>query len=140
MGLLSKMGEKATQDWAKNLTPEQIAEYERQGLDMSEYKIIAEEHRAEQQRIADSIDLSMLDIYKTVRDDEFLNEVAKFNKLSDKKKPKLETASLVYGRVVQAHSALFKSVAAVSYFFMPLTKRTATTKSGLPKLQTAFWK
>ena len=109
MGLLSKMGEKATQDWAKNLTPEQIAEYERQGLDMSEYKIIAEEHRAEQQRIADSIDLSMLDIYKTVRDDEFLNEVAKFNKLSDKKKPKLETASLVYGRVVQAHSALFKS-------------------------------
>ena len=108
MGLLSKMGEKATKDWAKNLTPEQIAEYERQGLDMSEYKIIAEEHRAEQQRIADSIDLSMLDKYKTVRDSEFVNEVAKFNKLSDKKKPKLETAPLVYGKVVQAHSALFK--------------------------------
>jgi len=109
MGFLSKMGEKATQDWAKNLTPEQIAEYEKQGMDMSEYKIIAEEHRAEQQRIAESVDLSKLDKFKNARTPEFIDEVAKFNKLSDKNKQKLENAQLVYGRVVQAHGALFQS-------------------------------
>ena len=110
MGLLSKMGAKATQEWAKNLTPEQIAEYERQGMDMSEYKIVAEEHQAEEQRIADSVDLSMLDKYKkTPYSTDFVDEVAKFNKLSDKKKQKLENAPFIYGRVVQAHNALFKS-------------------------------
>ncbi len=103
------MQEKATQDWAKNLTPEQIAEYERQGMDMSEYKVIAEEHRAEQQRMADAVDLSMLDKFKATRTPEFINEVAKFNKISEKNKPKLESAALVYGKVVQAYSGLFKS-------------------------------
>jgi len=38
-----------------------------------------------------------------------VEDVAKFNKLSDKKKQLLEQAPLVYGRVVQAHHALFKS-------------------------------
>ncbi|MDR0232680.1 MAG: hypothetical protein LBI82_11260 [Dysgonamonadaceae bacterium] len=109
MGLLSKMTEKATKEWAQNLTPEQIEEYERQGMDMSEYKIIAEEHQAEQQRLTDAINLSMLDKYKKNRGANFIDEVAKFNKMSEKRKPKLETAPLVYGRVVQAHSALFKS-------------------------------
>jgi len=42
-------------------------------------------------------------------DDAFVEDVAKFNKLSDKKKQLLEQAPLVYGRVVQANSALFKS-------------------------------
>ncbi|MCL2651111.1 MAG: hypothetical protein FWD60_08840, partial [Candidatus Azobacteroides sp.] len=32
----------------------------------------------------------------------------KFNKMSDKKKPKLEQAPLVYGKVVQAYHALYK--------------------------------
>ena len=108
MGLLSKMTEKATKEWAKNLTPEQIAEYERQGMDMSEYKIIAEEHQAEQERFADAIDLSKLDKFKNTRTPEFIDEVAKFNKMSDKRKPKLETAPLVYGKVVQAFWQLFK--------------------------------
>ena len=110
MGLLSKMTEKATKEWAQNLTLEQIEEYERQGMDMSEYRIIYEEQQAEKQRLIDAIDLGKLDKYKNARstEDDFVNEVAKFNKMPDKKKQKLETAPLVYGRVVQAHSALFK--------------------------------
>jgi len=109
MGLLSKMQEKATQEWAKNLTLEQIEEQERQGVDMSEYRIIYEENQAEKQRVVDAIDLSKLDKIKNVRTPEFIDEVAKFNKLSDKKKTLLENAPLVYGRVVQAHSALYQS-------------------------------
>lgn len=111
MGLLSKMTEKATQEWAKNLTLEQIEELEKQGCDVSEYRIIYEEQQAEKQRLIDSNDLSMLDKYKKVRSagDAFVEDVAKFNKLSDKKKQKLEQAPLVYGKVVQAHYALFKS-------------------------------
>ena len=110
MGLLSKMTEKATKEWAQNLTPQQIEEYERQGMDMSEYKIIAEEHQAEQQRFADAIDLSKLDKYKNSRTPDFVDEVAKFNKISDKKKQKLETAPLVYGKVVQAYWQLFQPI------------------------------
>ena len=109
MGLLSKMQEKATQEWAKNLTIEQIEEQERQGMDMSEYRIIYEEHQAEKQRFMDAIDLSKLDKIKNVRTPEFIDEVAKFNKLSDKKKPLLEQAPLVYGKVVQAHHALYEA-------------------------------
>ena len=111
MGLLSKMQEKATQEWAKNLTLEQIEEQERLGCDMSEYRIIYEEQQAEKQRFADAIDLSKLDKYKKTRSvgDVFVEEVAKFNKMSDKKKLKLEEAPLIYGKVVQAHHALYKS-------------------------------
>jgi len=111
MGLLSKMTENATKEWAQNLTLEEIEEYERQGMDMSEVRILYEEHQAEKQRLIDAVDLSMLDKYKNARsaDDDFVNEVAKFNKLSDKKKRKLEQAPLVYGKVIQAHNALFKS-------------------------------
>lgn len=109
MGLLSKMTEKATQEWAKNLTLEQIEEYERQGMDMSEYRIIYQEQQAEKQRCMDSIDLSKLDKYKNARSADFIDEVAKFNKISDKNKSNLEQAPLVYGKVVQAHSDLFES-------------------------------
>ena len=109
MGLLSKMNEKALQDWANNLTPEQIEEYERQGMDMSEYKVIVEERMAEERRMAEAVDLSMLDRIKTTRTPEFVDEVARFNKMSDKNKPKLETATLVYGKVVQASGGMFKS-------------------------------
>jgi len=109
MGLLSKMQEKATQEWAKNLTLEQIEEQERLGVDMSEYRIIYEEQQSEKQRLIDAIDLSKLDKIKNARTPEFIDEVAKFNKLSDKKKPLLEQAPLVYGKVVQAHSALYKA-------------------------------
>ncbi len=45
------MGEKAIQDWANNLTLEQIEEYERQGMDMSEYRVILQERLAEEQRM-----------------------------------------------------------------------------------------
>ncbi|MDR2148668.1 MAG: hypothetical protein LBE91_19680 [Tannerella sp.] len=108
MGFLSNMNKQATQQWAENLTLEQIEEWEKQGLDMSEYRIIFEERQAEQQRIADSIDLSMLDKFKETRTPDFVEDVAKFNKLSDRKKQELETAPLVYGRVVQAFNGLFK--------------------------------
>ena len=109
MGLFSKMNEKAIQEWSQNLTLEQIEDMERQGCDVSEYRVLYEERQAEKQRIIDSIDLSMLDKYKNARSTDFIDEVAKFNKMSDKKKQKLEQAPLVYGRVVQAHNALFKS-------------------------------
>ena len=49
----------------------------------------------------------MLDKYEVARDADFIDEVAKFNKLSDKKKAKLEQAKLVRCRVVQAHYYLF---------------------------------
>ena len=103
------MNEKAIKDWADNLTPEQIEEYERQGMDMSEYKVIMEERLAEQQRIADAVDMSLLDSIKTARTPEFIDEVAKFNKIPDKNKSRLETATLVYGKVVQASGGMFKS-------------------------------
>ena len=109
MGLFTKMNEKAIQQWSENLTLEQIEDMEKQGCDMSEYRVLYEERQAEKQRIAESVDLTMLDKYKNTRSVEFLDEVAQFNKISDKKKPQLEQAQLVYGRVVQAHNALFRS-------------------------------
>ena len=114
MGLLSKMTDKATQEWAKNLTLEQIEEYERQGMDMSEYRIVYEDRQAEKHKLIEenmaAIDMSKLDKYKKVprsAEDDFVNAVAKLNVISDKKKQQLETAPLVYGRVVQAHHSLF---------------------------------
>jgi hypothetical protein len=111
MGILSQMQEKAQQQWAENLTLEQIEDLERQGCDMTEYRIIYGEQQAEKQRFIDSTDLSKLDPYKKTRSvgDTFVEDVAKFNKMSDKNKQKLETAPLVYGKVVEAHYALFKS-------------------------------
>ena len=109
MGLLSKMTEKATKEWAENLTLEQIEDMEKQGYDMSEHRVLYQERQAEKQRIADSIDVSLLDKYKNTRSADFIDEIAKFNKMSNKKKQNLEQAPLVYGKVVQAHSALFKS-------------------------------
>ena len=110
MGLLSNMQEKGMQqmrDIARSMTLEEIEESERQGLDMSWNRQIWEELQEEKRRAMESIDLSMLDKYKVARDTDFIDAVAKFNKLSDKKKSKVEQAQLVHGRVVQAHSALF---------------------------------
>ena len=113
MGLLSNMQEKGLQqarEQAMNMTLEQIEEFESQGMDMSWYRSIYNEIQEEKQRAMDAIDLSMLDKYKRVprsADDDFANEVARYNKLSDKKKSKLEQAQLVYGRVVQAYTPLF---------------------------------
>jgi hypothetical protein len=47
-----------------------------------------------------------LDTYKHARsaEDAFVNDVVKFNGLSDGKKPVLELAPLVYGKVVQAYN------------------------------------
>jgi hypothetical protein len=113
MGLLSNMQEKGLQqmrEQARNMTLEQIEEMEKQGTDMSWYRSVWEEMQEEKRRAMDALDLGMLDKYKRVprsAGDDFVNEVAKFNKLSDKKKLKLEQAPLVYGRVVQAHTSLF---------------------------------
>jgi Rod binding domain-containing protein len=40
--LFAPQTQAATQQWAENLTLEQIEEYERQGLDMSEYRLMRE--------------------------------------------------------------------------------------------------
>lgn len=109
MGLFSNMTKKFTEEWANNLTLEEIEEYERKGVDMSEYRVIYEENQAERQRLINLLDLNLLNKYKTAHDPDFMEEVAKFNKLSNKKKQKLEQATLVYAKVVQAHSALFRS-------------------------------
>ncbi|MCL1938074.1 MAG: hypothetical protein FWF52_06745 [Candidatus Azobacteroides sp.] len=114
MKLFSSQTEAAKKQWAQNLTLEQIEEYERKGMDMSEYRRQYEENRAakqkEMQERMDAIALEKLDAYKNARsaEDAFIVDVAKFNKLSDKEKSKLELAPLVYGRVVQAHWELFK--------------------------------
>ena len=110
MNFLTSQTEAVMKQWAQNLTLEQIEEYERQGMDMSEYRIIYEERQAAEQRVINAIALEKLDAYKNIRsaEDDFVNDVAKFNKLSDKKKQSLEQVSLVYGKVVQANSALFK--------------------------------
>ena len=114
MGYLSKMTEKATKEWANNLTLEQIEEYERQGMDMSEHRINYEARQAEKRRLIEAniaaIDMGKLDKYKRTprnAEDDFVNAVAQFNGVSDKKKQSIEDAPLVYGRVVQAHQALF---------------------------------
>jgi hypothetical protein len=113
MGLLENMNEKAMQqgrEQARNMTLEQIEDFERQGIDVSWYRQIWEEMQEEKRQAMEAIDLNMLDRYKKVprnAEDDFVNEVAKFNKLSDKKKQKLEQAPLVYGRVVQAHNSLY---------------------------------
>ena len=108
MGLFSNMTDKAIQEWSQNLTLEQIEEHERQGVDMSEYRIIYEQRQAEKKRLSEAFDLSMLDKYKTARSADFIDHVAKFNGLSDKKKQKLEQAPLVFGKVVQAAYNLYK--------------------------------
>ena len=111
MGILSKMNEKAIQEWADNLTLEQIEDCERKGMDMSEHRVIFEEKQRALKAFNDSIALDKLDIYKNGLHlgDPFVEDVAKFNNLSEKKKPKLEQAELVWGKVVQAHYTLFKA-------------------------------
>jgi hypothetical protein len=83
-------------------------------MDMSEYRVIHEERQAEKQKAIQenmaAMDYGKLDKYKKVprnAEDDFVSDVAKFNGVSDKDKPQLETALLVYGRVVQAHHALY---------------------------------
>ncbi|GHT57728.1 hypothetical protein FACS18945_2660 [Bacteroidia bacterium] len=110
MGLLDSLNKKAQQQWAQNLTLAQIEEYERQGMDMSEYRIQYEERKKQEQELVDAIALDKLDAYKKTRsaEDPFLTDVVKFNGFSEKEKATLELAPLVYGRVVQAHGSLFK--------------------------------
>jgi hypothetical protein len=113
MGQLSKMTEKATKEWANSLTLEHIEESERQGCDMSEYRIIYEEKQAERRKAIEenmaAIDMGKLDKYKkTPRvDSDFVNAVAGFFGGKSKDIQQLENAPLVYGKVVQANSALF---------------------------------
>jgi len=113
--MFAKQTEEATRQWAQSLTLEQIEEYERQGMDMSAYRLIREEYLAEKQRFIDEnkafLDFDKLEKYKRTprsTEDNFVNDVADFNGTSDKNKHLLETAPLVYGRVVQANNALFK--------------------------------
>ena len=113
--LFASQTAKVRQQWAKNLTLEQIEEYERQGMDMTDARQIREEHLAAKQKLIqddlDAIDLNKLNAYKNARsaEDAFVCDVAKLNGISDKKKQKLELAPLVYGKVVQAYWELFKS-------------------------------
>jgi hypothetical protein len=109
-GLATKQMQNVQTDWAKNLTIEQIEEYERQGLDMSEYRKIHADEAEKQKRLAEdseaAIDLSKLDAHKTgTIDSAFANEVSRFNHTLEKK---MEKAVLVYGCVVQAHSLLWE--------------------------------
>jgi len=114
MGIFSKQTEAATKQWAQNLTLEQIEEYERKGMDITLYRQMREEFLADKQKLIDdsinSMDLGKLDKYKNARSAEnaFVNDVAKLNGISDKKKQQLELAPLVYGRVVQANHTLYK--------------------------------
>jgi hypothetical protein len=110
MGLLDSLNQKAQQQWAQDLTLAQIEEYERQGMDMSEYRAQYEERQRQAQELADAIALDKLEAYKKTRqaEDAFVTDVAGFNGLADKKKQQLELAPLAYGRVVQAHRSLFK--------------------------------
>jgi len=112
--MFASQTEEATRQWAISLTLEQIEDYERQGMDMSAYRLIREEHLAEKQRFIDEnkafLDFDKLEKYKRTprsAEDSFINDVADFNGTSDKKKHLLETAPLVYGRVVQANTALY---------------------------------
>jgi uncharacterized protein YjgD (DUF1641 family) len=112
--MFAKQTEEATRQWAQQLTLEQIEEYERQGMDMAPYRLIREEYLAEIQKKIDTnkafLDFSKLDKYKRTprsAEDNFINDVAEMNGITDKNKQLLETAPLVYGRVVQANSALF---------------------------------
>ncbi|MDH6533997.1 hypothetical protein D0T51_03180 [Parabacteroides sp. 52] len=108
--------EKAIQQWVDSFTSKellkQIENNERQGIDMTVYrealnaKIAAEKKLEQDSR--DAIDFSKLDAYKNARSAEFIDRVAKCNGVSDKSKLEPENAHLVYGRVVQAHSNLFK--------------------------------
>ncbi|MDR1499991.1 MAG: hypothetical protein LBI58_03325 [Tannerellaceae bacterium] len=57
-----------------------------------------------------AIALDKLDAYKTAgaTGDAFIADVARFNGLSNKERAQLEGAPLVYGRVVQANTSLYK--------------------------------
>jgi hypothetical protein len=106
--------EERMREWAKTATDEQFEEYERTGMDMSAYRQIREDYRAEQQKLVDAnkaaIDMGKLDKYKNIprSADGFVDAVAAFNVISsDKERQQLEDAPLVYGRVVQANNALF---------------------------------
>jgi hypothetical protein len=81
---------------------------------MSPYRKMREDKLAARQKLIDdsinAIDLGKLERYKKARsaEDAFVNDVAKFNGIPDKRKSELELAPLVYGRVVQAHHALYE--------------------------------
>jgi hypothetical protein len=109
-GLVAKQMQNAMAEGAKSMTVEEIEEYERQGLDMSEFRKIQTDETDRQKRLAEDskavIDLSKLDAYKTgIIDSAFAGEVSKFNHTLEKK---MEKAVLVYGCVVQAHSLLWE--------------------------------
>lgn len=63
--LFAKQGAAATGDWAKNLTDDDIATYEKQGLDMTPYRKIRDEERERKRQVTErsiaAQDLSKLD-------------------------------------------------------------------------------
>lgn len=120
----------ATQQWVENMTLEDIEEMERQGCDMTEYRQRYEEHQAKlkadyERRLA-MLDYPKLEQYmNTPRDPEsdFVKDTIALGKLSSKDRAKMLDAKIIYGAVVQAHSALWEprsggGVAAVFVFAM----------------------
>jgi hypothetical protein len=108
--VFAKQSRSTQEQWAKNLTLEQIEEYERQGMDMSAYKKIRTDEMARKKRLAEdsiaAVDLSRLDAYRTkIADGAFAGDVAKFNRIPENK---MENATLVYACVVQAHQMLWE--------------------------------
>lgn len=128
--LFSSQIKAATQDWVENMTLEDIENMEKQGCDMTEYRKRYEEHKAkvkaEYERRLALLDYSKLKPYMdTPRDPEsdFIKDTIAIGKFFSKEKAKLPDAKIIYGAVVQAHSALWESrkggsVAAVFVFAM----------------------
>jgi len=69
--LFASQTAKVQQQWAQNLTLEQIEEYERQGMDMTDARQIREDYLAAKQKVIqdsmDAIDLNKLNAYKDAR-------------------------------------------------------------------------
>ncbi|MDR2470029.1 MAG: hypothetical protein LBD27_06065 [Tannerella sp.] len=114
MGFLENQTQAAMQQWAENLTLEQIEEYERKGADMTEYREQYYEREAarikDEQEHKNSLAFEKLNPFKKAHsaEDAFVTDVVKFNCLPDKEKASLELAPLAYGMVVQAYWDLFK--------------------------------
>ncbi|NDV78013.1 hypothetical protein [Dysgonomonas sp. 511] len=105
---------KSIADWEASLTPDAIDDLERQGIDVTEYRRkYAERVAAEEallQSAMDALDYAKLDAYKAVPRDpesEFVKDTIALDNLGGYKKYVPESP-IVYGRVVQAHSGLWK--------------------------------
>jgi len=114
--VMSKLFKSQIQGWEDRVTLDQIDELEKQGCDVAELRAKYFERKkaeedAEQKLISDSLaalDLSKLDAYaQTPRDadSQFLKDTSA---ITGRRAKTLTEAPIVYGAVVQAHSALWE--------------------------------